>query len=131
MMRKNYLKVQELFKKFVMDSKKEKICTNCGNGFEGIIKKLEKVAGKIIHSVKDGVPQEINPLYAHYLFSKVRKEDQICFGINPFKNELADIITTIIPAPPNIIRPTVVLTNAMTGEDDLTSKLKNILFLNQ
>lgn len=43
---------------------------------------------------------------------------------------LVDLITTIIPAPPNIIRPSVVLSNAMSNEDDLTVKLKNMLYYN-
>lgn len=130
MMKKNYLRVNGLFKKFVLSCKKEKTCRSCGRSFEGVVKKLEKVAGKIIHNSSDG-PQDLNPLTVYYLFSKVPKEDHILFAINPFKNDLTDLITTILPAPPNIIRPTVILSNAMTGEDDLTAKLKNVLFLNQ
>ena len=36
----------------------------------------------------------------------------------------------MVPAPPNIIRPSVVLSNAMSNEDDLTVKLKNIISFN-
>jgi DNA-directed RNA polymerase beta' subunit len=35
-----------------------------------------------------------------------------------------------MPVPPNSIRPSIVLTNAMTNEDDLTVKIKNIIDLN-
>lgn len=41
-----------------------------------------------------------------------------------------DLLTTVMPSPPNIIRPSVVLSNAMSNEDDLTVKLKNILYYN-
>lgn len=53
------------------------------------------------------------------------------FCINPFLNDLSDLLTSIIPAPPNNIRPSKMLSNTTKAdEDDLTMKLKTILYHN-
>lgn len=44
-----YRKQIEIFKEIVLKCKKIKECANCEHRQEGIYKKLEKVAGKIIY----------------------------------------------------------------------------------
>ena len=46
-------------------------------------------------------------------------------------NAAHDLISgCILPVPPVNIRPSVMLTNALSNEDDLTMKIKDLLFLN-
>ena len=47
--KKNYRKKMDIFKEIVAKCKKEAICPICGFVMEGGIKKLEKVAGRIIY----------------------------------------------------------------------------------
>ena len=50
-MKKNYRRRNELFREIVLKCKKEKVCNKCLTPMDGIIKKLDKVAGKIIYSL--------------------------------------------------------------------------------
>jgi DNA-directed RNA polymerase beta' subunit len=48
--------------------------------------------------------------------------------INEYR--LVDLLTTLVPVPPTTIRPSVVLSTTKSNEDDLTIKIKSMLFHN-
>jgi len=53
--------------------------------------------------------------------------------VGPFfhNNRLVDMLATMIPVPPTTIRPTVEMQNMRRNEDNLTIKLKSILYINR
>nr|CAI39062.1 DNA-directed RNA polymerase III largest subunit [Paramecium tetraurelia] len=117
----------KVFKKVLKKCRSNKQCPHCYCEQIGEAKKLAKGdAGKIILDTMD-----INALYAWNQFSNIPKQHQFLFCINPFLNDLSDLLTSIIPAPPNNIRPSKMLSNTTKAdEDDLTMKLKTILYHN-
>ena len=48
-LKRNYRRKIDIFKEIIAKCKKEHTCYNCGYFMDGIIKKLEKVAGKIVY----------------------------------------------------------------------------------
>lgn len=44
---------------------------------------------------------------------------------------MRDFIIEHLVVPPVCLRPSIMLTNSLSNEDDLTIKLKEIIFLNQ
>ena len=112
--------------------RKNKSCPNCGCEQMGEAKKLAKGdAGKIVIDKGGKCYIDLNALDVWNRFKCVPKKHQLLFCINTFKNDLSDLITTIMPAPPNLIRPsTSRINSANSDEDDLTIKLKQILYYN-
>lgn len=123
----NYNAQLKVFKKVLKECRKHKVCPSCGSEQLGEAKKLAKGdAGKIVLEHLD-----LNALDVWRRFIRIPKKHQFLFCINPEKNDLADLITTIVPAPPNSLRPSTTRANSATSdEDDLTMKLKSILYQN-
>ncbi|ETB62832.1 hypothetical protein, variant [Plasmodium yoelii 17X] len=127
---------RQFFKRILSICKKVNKCYNCGSP-QGVIKKIIKpsldqfMKLKHIVKVKENGKQvikeeDLNSLYVLKLFK----------NINPFYIKLLNIenpekliITTLI-VPPNTIRPSVIIDEHGTAEDDLTCILSEIAQLN-
>lgn len=75
--------------------------------------------------------EDINPLTAHSLFSRITEEDCEVLGLDPSKAHPRNFIWTMIPVPPACIRPSVAMSvENGSNEDDLTVKLSEIVYTN-
>lgn len=72
---------------------------------------------------------DMNPLRVLYLFEKINPSDCELLGMHPNEGRPEMFLWQYIPAPPVCIRPSVPQENAST-EDDLTSKLSDIVHVN-
>jgi len=147
-----------IFKKIIAECKKAKFCQHCG-GFNGTVKKMPGKACKILHvyvkrgqeddvefpeeiqNALKGNPEleealmkrkqeEINPLMAFQLLSKVIEEDVYLLNLDPKRLKPVDFLVTHILVPPVCIRPMVQVAPGLTNEDDLTVKLLEIIKCN-
>lgn len=67
--------------------------------------------------------EDINPLRALNLFENIRNEEIILFDMKESYNHPKDLIITRLLVPPVCIRPSVIVSEGMTNEDDLTMKI--------
>ncbi|PRP89125.1 polymerase (RNA) III (DNA directed) polypeptide A [Planoprotostelium fungivorum] len=70
--------------------------------------------------------EEMNPLTVLKIFEKIINEDCLLLDMHPEHSRPENMIMTTILVPPTIIRPSVEM-DANTNEDDLTSKLGEII----
>ncbi|ETW54564.1 DNA-directed RNA polymerase III subunit RPC1 [Plasmodium falciparum Palo Alto/Uganda] len=127
---------KHLFKRILNNCKKVNKCYICGNP-QGVIKKIIKpsldqfMKLKHILKVKENgkmiiKEEDLNSLYVLKLFK----------NINPYHVKLLNIenpeklIITALLVPPNTIRPSVIIDEHGTAEDDLTCILSEITQLN-
>ncbi|SCO93759.1 DNA-directed RNA polymerase III subunit RPC1, putative [Plasmodium malariae] len=127
---------KHLFKRILNECKKINRCYKCGSP-QGVIKKIIKPSldqfMKLKHILKVKVngkmiikEEDLNSLYVLKLFR----------NINPFHVKLLNIekpeklIITALLVPPNTIRPSVIIDEHGTAEDDLTCILSEIAQLN-
>ncbi|CRG95015.1 DNA-directed RNA polymerase 3 largest subunit, putative [Plasmodium gallinaceum] len=127
---------KHLFKRILNHCKKVNKCYKCGSA-QGVIKKIIKpsldqfMKLKHILKVKENgkmviKEEDLNSLYVLKLFK----------NINPFHVKLLNIenpeklIITALLVPPNTIRPSVIIDEHGTAEDDLTCILSEIAQLN-
>ena len=147
-----------IFKKILAECKKTKFCAYCG-GYNGTVKKMPGKACKIVHVyVKKGQEddtefpeevqnslkgnpaleealikrkqEEINPLMAFQMLSRVKEEDAYLFNIDPKQVKPVDFLVTHVLVPPVCIRPMVQVAPGLTNEDDLTIKILEIIKCN-
>jgi DNA-directed RNA polymerase beta' subunit len=48
-------------------------------------------------------------------------------GFDPIKSRPEDMMITVLPVPPPCVRPTTIMYGSISGEDDLTHKLAEII----
>jgi len=73
---------------------------------------------------------ELNPLNIFLLFQKIKFEDLEILDIDEIETRPENLLTCFIPVPPLIVRPSIILKEKMSNEDDLTTKLSDIYIIN-
>ena len=89
-------------------------------------------AKKFNHEVEKHVKRamdDMNPLRVLNLFKQISASDCELLGMNPIEGRPEMFIWQFVPAPPVCIRPSVAQDSSST-EDDITSKLSDIVHIN-
>jgi|JI10StandDraft_1071094.scaffolds.fasta_scaffold1172769_2 DNA-directed RNA polymerase III subunit RPC1 len=73
---------------------------------------------------------ELNPWEAKKIISNIPKEQLVLVNIGGI-TDVNNFIIDHLVVPPMCIRPSIMLTNSLSNEDDLTIKIKDIVFLNK
>ena len=72
----------------------------------------------------------LNPLNIFFLFQRINRFDFDLLDIDPSGNKPENLLLSILPIPPLVVRPTISLSLKTTNEDDLTMRLVEIQILN-
>ncbi|KAI1327235.1 DNA-directed RNA polymerase III subunit RPC1 [Xylariaceae sp. FL0255] len=72
--------------------------------------------------------EDLNPLRVFNLFKQISPDDCELLGINPAEGRPEQFLWTYLPAPPVCIRPSVVQDGGQSNEDDISSRLSDIVF---
>ena len=73
---------------------------------------------------------ELNPWEARKIISNINKDHYLLLNISG-QTDVNNFIIDHLVVPPVCIRPSIMLTNSLSNEDDLTIKIKEIVFLNK
>ena len=104
---------------------------NRGYVLHANVEDQKKVSIELKSDMEKSQQVEYTPLRAHNLLKKMTKEDEMLFLIDTNYNRAEDLITTHVCAPPNCVRPTVVIVGDKTNEDDATAKLYEMIGFNE
>ena len=136
------------WKKYLQKLPVKKICPTCGL-LQPLIKKkkkdkIEKECGidiqlkytitKKQYKYPTGIRSDdriISPSEVHKIFSRISEKDAAKIGFKPPYSHPASMILTVLPIPPPCIRPSLSAEGIVKGEDDLTSKLVEIVRANK
>ncbi len=72
----------------------------------------------------------INPSEVHKILEKISDEDAKLLGLNPKFSRPECLLLTTIPVPPPHVRPSVFMSSSQKCDDDLTTKLNEIVKTN-
>ena len=88
-------------------------------------KKVSPELGKLAKKAVD----DMNPVRVLRIFKQVSSNDCELLGVHPIRGRPENFLWQYVPAPPVCIRPSVPRDPAVT-EDDITSKLSEIVYIN-
>jgi len=75
--------------------------------------------------------KRLSPIEVRTRLEKMTDDDCCLFGINPDVARPEWLVLTVLPIPPNTMRPSITLESGQRSEDDLTHKLGDIVRINQ
>jgi len=125
--------LREITAKFKEDKKTSKACRHCGTA---IIKKIEKQEGTVatLRAKITGDSDDMIVLHAEMLlraFQRITDRNVEKLGFNPKFSRPDWMICTVLAVPPLTVRPSVVMDDKQTMEDDLTHVLISIVRSNK
>ena len=150
-----------IFKKVIENCKRMKICDNCSayngtvksmpgyatyiihdkynqkdKGYLDTIKSEFSIVRSLVKELETGntfnkVLEDLNSIKVFNLFKNIKKEDIAFFCTNSNINHPLDLLVTHVIVPPLPIRPSVQVGFNISNEDDLTIKLKDMIYLNK
>lgn len=95
--------------------------------FQSTLEHAKKLNTDIDKHMKKAV-EDLNPLRVLNLFKMISPSDCELLGINPAEGRPEMFLWQFVPAPPVCIRPSVAQESA-SNEDDLTTKLSDIVYI--
>ena len=120
--------IHDRYSKYNSSSAMKKVAPKSKASFDESFNYVRKINGEVEKHVKKAV-DDMNPLRVLNLFKKVTSDDCELLGMNPSEGKPDLLLWQFIPAPPVCIRPSVPQDFSST-EDDLTSKLSEIVHIN-
>ncbi len=127
----DYLKRQALSKKVIAESRKHAACESCLFANPKVLK-VAKMALRIEMVFEKGKGKadrfELSPLQAYHLLDRVSLIERPLLNLSCHPSEL---IMRVMPISPVCIRPSLMLQNNQSNEDDLTMKIREIQALNE
>jgi len=92
---------------------------------------IENLNNIFNNSSSTTITTELTSLYVYNLFSRISPEDIIFFGMDGENSSPKNLLLNYVIVPPLPIRPTVTMNLHGTNEDDLTFKIKDMIFVNK
>lgn len=139
----NNKKIIEIVKSIGNSAGKAIICTNCGHNNPQITPDKNNdlmITGNYYGLVTDSITKKAKlerqeRIYNHQIYAIFDKiSDDTCrlLGRDPEMNHPRKLILSVIPAPPNTVRPDIrKIGGTRSSNDDITSLFKNIIAQNQ
>lgn len=118
---------------FKKNAKSSKVCRHCGTA---IVKKIDKKEGSVadLRASITGESEDMIPLHAEMIlrsFQRITDHNVERMGFNPKFSRPDWMICTVLTVPPLTVRPSVVMDDKQTMEDDLTHVLISIVRSNK
>ena len=120
--------IHDQFKKFNASNSAKKVAPAAKVLFDRTFNEARKTIPEVDKNFKKAV-DDMNPLRVLNLFRLIPASDCELLGMNPDEGRPEMFLWQYIPAPPVCIRPSV-QQDAASTEDDLTSKLSDIVHVN-
>jgi DNA-directed RNA polymerase III subunit RPC1 len=120
--------VHDRFRAFNQSSAAKKVTPAAKILFDQSFEQAKKMNNDVEKHLKKAM-DDMNPLRVLNLFQKIEPSDCELLGMHPGEGRPEDFIWQYIPAPPVCIRPSVAQDTATT-EDDITTKLSDIVHIN-
>jgi len=125
--------LREITAKFKDEKKTPKVCRHCGSQ---VIKKIDKREGSVadLRAKIVGEAEDTIPLHAEMIlrsFQRITDQNVEKMGFNPKFSRPDWMICTVLAVPPLTVRPSVVMDDKQTMEDDLTHVLISIVRSNK
>ena len=121
--------LREVTSDFKKNAKSSKVCRHCGTA---IVKKIEKKEGSVatLRASISGESEDMIPLHVEMIlraFQRITDRNVERMGFNPKFSRPDWMICTVLSVPPLTVRPSVVMDDKQTMEDDLTHVLISIV----